>query len=151
MTPLNAGDYIGIMLCYLLFAWPPHLAIAVLGSVAALILMVVHRQWSLTVLKTSWLFAIWLFLCGFAFNVIWSIAVFNRLYWSYDYAGVECSPFGLLIHGVVQAPVQYFHGMTETTIWLLWVIYAALSWGSAVLLTRFTLKYKSSRGEAPRP
>jgi len=160
MTPLDAGDYIGIMFCYLILAWPPHLAIAVLGSVAALMLRVVYRQWSLPVLKTSWLFAISLFLCGFAFNIIWNIVVFDRLYWSYDYAGYECSPFGLFIPDGIEAPAQYYHGMTERAIQCLWFIYAVTAWGSALLLTRFAMKRKpqfvehvppGGRGEAPPP
>jgi hypothetical protein len=135
MEPLGINDHVGIMSCYLVFAWPPHLILAGIGTIAAMVLFFIRRSLSVSVLKASWLFAFFLFISGLAFNLIWNIAVFDKLYWAYDYAGWECSPFWLIICSEVNAPSQFFHGMTEGSIRCLWVIYAILSWSTAIWAT----------------
>ena len=135
MEPLAFRDYIGVALCYLIFLMPIHLMIGGMGTLGSIILLFMRRAWFKNALMASWLFTALLLGSGFMLNLIWNIAVFDNLYWAYDYAGWECSPFGLTLCGIVEAPVRYSHGMSEGSIRGLWFIYAALSWGSAIWAT----------------
>jgi len=142
MKPLGIYDLFGISLCYLLIAWIPSLLLAVSGTLVAIMLRFIRRPLFGPVLKASWLFAILLLLSGWVFNIVWNVLIFGRLYWAFDYAGFECSPFGLIIYSEVNVPAQYFHGMTAGTIHGLWAVYAFLSWGTAAWATYAIMKRK---------
>lgn len=149
MEPLAFRDYIGVSLCYLIFLLPTHLIIGGIGTVVSITLLFIRRAWFIKALMASWLFTALLLCSGFILNIVWNIAVFDNLYWAYDYAGWECSPFGLTLCGIVEAPVRFFHGMTEGSIRELWIIYASFSWGAAIWATYRIMKRKRVEQAGP--
>ena len=120
---------------YLIVTVPMHLILGVVGTVIGLVLGFIRPTLRKPTIRVSWIFNVSLLMSGFLFNIIWSMLIFDRLYSSWDYSGVDCGPFGLNIEFG-----QYFYGMTERIIRMLWLVYAALSWTSAIWITRVVMK-----------
>jgi hypothetical protein len=120
---------------YLAIGIPVHFILGLIGTAIGLLIWLARPRLLRPIAKASWTFTISLFMCGLLFNIIWTMFVFGHLYTSWDYIGIDCNPFGLNID-----IGQYFHGMSEGRIRTLWVGYAALSWASAVGITRFFMK-----------
>jgi len=126
---------------YLMLGAMPHMVLGIAGSVIAALTNVVRRRPLLPAIAWPWVLTATLWLTGCLFNIIWSLFVYNRLYWSYDYTGWDCSPLGLSLYGGPGVPVTYHHGITEWSLRALWCLYAILAWSSAVWASRCIMRF----------
>lgn len=140
MDIFTLDDLWGLAGCYATFLALPHMGIGIIGTSIILVSGYFRRNSVLPLIAATWIFAGALLLTGCFWNLIWNLSVFNHLYWSHDYAGLECSPFGLIIHGEPSSPPRFYHDMTVGKIRLLWSLYAVLSWGTAGWITALTMK-----------
>lgn len=138
METLYVGDYLIMAFCYLfcLAVWQ-----SILAGLATVVLVLFFRRrpWFRKAIKFIWILNLMLLRTGFLLNVVWNLTVFNRLYWIYDYVGVECSPLGLMLFDYEWGPLTFFYGLTKWHIRALWLVYAILAWGSAIWLTRIRI------------
>ena len=151
MKPFTIDECWTLAALYLLIGGVIHLSIGIIGTGILLLAGHFRRRSVFHAVVGLWIFLCTLLLAGCLWNWIWNVSIFNNLYWSHDYAGWDCSPFWLLIHGEHGSPPQFFHLTTPRTIRLLWLVYAALSWGTAVLVTYGIMKRMRIQIKSPPP
>lgn len=139
MEELVLREYIAIAFVYLIVLG---IAQAFWAGIATLVTALVFRRcpWFRTAIKVIWIFAAMLLCTGILLNIIWTLTVFDHFYWVGDYAGFQCSPFGVILRDNSFGPVEFFYDMTKWHIRAFWLIYALLAWGSAILLTWAIIK-----------
>ncbi len=156
MNEVHIVDAGRIAFYYLWIGASTHMTLGIAGSVIGAVGNRLRQKPLLPGIAWPWVLTATLWLTGCFFNLFWSLFVYGRLYWSYDYAGWDCSPFGLLLCGSpsAAAPLTFRHGITEWTIRSLWCIYAILCWGSAIWLTRRIMRAATKTGcveQRPQP
>jgi hypothetical protein len=118
---------------------PVPFIIPLVGTLLELILRPFKPELRRRIIIGSWLLMGMLMLTELFFTTLWSRWVYGNLYVHFDYVPLfDCTPFFLLIdHG---SCLQYFHGMTEGSIYTLWTVYALLCWCTAIAITYLLMK-----------
>lgn len=132
---------------------PVPFIIPLVGTLLDLILRPFKPGLPRRIIIGSWLLMGMLMMTEIFFTTLWSRWVYGNLYVHFDYVPLfDCTPFFLLLdHG---SCLQFFHGMTEGSIYALWTLYALLCWGTAFALTYLLMKRcarKNAVAETPEP
>ena len=133
-------DVIACSWCYLIYLLPTHVRLIFGGLAVSLPALFCGRDRFVWCARSITVFFLALLFTGFLANLFWNILIFGKYYWQYDYAGYECSPFGLLIYEDVQNPARYFRGTHEKTIRNWHSTYLLLSWTGAYVVSLFINK-----------
>ena len=145
------GDYVSLLRCYLMFITPVHIAFILISIAALLPMLIFSRSRFVWCARSITVFFLSLLITGAILNIFWNVFVFGKLYWAYDYAAFECSPFNLLIYEDSYWPAKYFRGADDKYIRNWYSLYVILSWTGAYVISLFVNRAfdrkKEKRGE----
>ncbi len=97
------------------------------------------------------LFLVALVVVGAFFDFLWTAFIWDRLYYSTDYCGLDFRPFMPITQSVIDAPWGlgrgYLIGITLFQLNLIWSAFALGTWVTTIAVYRWVRK----KGEAPSP
>lgn len=147
--PISWGEVFVTWLCYPALMSVVHLAILIIGWI---VLAVAMKPWrpgaSLDPFKRLGLILALLLIVGSLFHLMWSYLIWGRIYFSADYF-VDFTPFW----PITQARVDMVFGNTRGQLLgvslfqlqLVWLFFAAGTWGVTIFLDRSISKYLEAR------
>lgn len=132
-------------LIYLMFVGRLHLIVGIVGSLIVAALNFRRRKVIAIRIVRFNLFNALMLVIGALFNGLWSCLIWGRFYYSTDYV-FDFPPFWPITQWVIDAPFGDVHGqLFGITLWelqLIWLLFAAGTWGLTILCYRLIVRRK---------